>query len=42
MFDIEFIIKIFERNFYINNVIINEKAYYNEQKTFENFLTKNS
>ena len=30
MCDIEFIIKIFKRNFYINNIIINEKTYYNE------------
>ena len=30
MYDIEFIIEIFERNFYINDVMINEKTYYNE------------
>ena len=30
MCDIEFMIEIFERNFYINDVIINEKAYHNE------------
>ena len=30
MCDIEFMIKIFEHNFYINNVIINKKTYYNK------------
>ena len=30
MCDIEFMIEIFERNFYINDVMINEKAYYNK------------
>ena len=30
MCDIEFIIEIFERNFYINDVMINEKTYYNK------------
>ena len=30
MCDIEFMIEIFERNFYINNIIINEKTYYNK------------
>ena len=30
MCDIEFIIEIFERNFYINDVMINKKAYYNK------------
>ena len=30
MCNIEFMIKIFERNFYINDVIINEKTYYNK------------
>ena len=30
MCNIEFIIKIFERNFYINDVIINKKTYYNK------------
>ena len=30
MYNIEFMIEIFERNFYINDVIINEKTYYNK------------
>ena len=30
MCDIEFMIEIFERNFHINDVMINEKAYHNE------------
>ena len=30
MCDIEFMIEIFERNFHINDVMINEKAYYNK------------
>ena len=33
MCDIEFMIKIFERNFHINNVIINEKTYHNESNS---------
>ena len=30
MCDIEFMIEIFKRNFYINDVMINEKTYHNK------------
>ena len=33
MCDIEFMIEIFKRNFYINDVMINEKTYHNESNS---------
>ena len=40
MCDIEFMTEIFERNFHINDVIINEKAYHNESNSSLMNLTR--
>ena len=40
MCDIEFIIEIFERNFHINGIMINEKAYHNESSNSLMNLTR--
>ena len=40
MCDIEFMIEIFKRNFYINGIMINEKAYHNESDSNMMNLTR--